>query len=195
MVATVLAPLKSVEVEFCADNGQKVFFKPTRRPERGRIDFAMAKSEHYREMHKVWKEAVPGKIAGVTEEGQKYIRDPLHDKQYSKLAAIMKARGQALPEEREVFASESILTWLFWLRRAVDAGLAKIISGELPSIEQLDSRKRRPRDERFPRRSFILEEPAEESPTEHLTKAMEQLSSSVAAQTAVMQQLLAKLTK
>lgn len=193
MVTVAMLTVKPVEVEFCADNGQKVLFKPTRRAERGRIDFAMVKSEHYREMHKVWKEPVPGKIAGITEGGEKYIRDPLHDKQYAKLAAIIKARGRALPDEREVFESESVLTWLFWLRRIVDSGLGRVLSGELPAIDQLDNRKRNVRDERFPRRSFILEEPPEESPAEQFTKVIERLAANVATQTAVMQQLLAKL--
>jgi hypothetical protein len=193
MVAVVLSPQKPVEVEVAGADAAQLFFRPIRRPVRGRADFSTARTKSALALREHWPEPVPGQILGIDADGTKYLREPLHDKEHAKVAQRIKNKGFVLPDERETFASESIVTWLYWLRRAVDAGLARVVKGELPPIEALEPPRKRPaRDERLPRKAFILDEPGE-SPTAKLATAIENLSANIAVQTGVMQKLLAKL--
>jgi predicted transcriptional regulator len=193
MVAVAAAPVRAVEIEVAGPDATQLSFRPIRRAVRGRADFALAKSKSALALRDVWPEPIPGQVLGIAEDGTKYLREPLYDKEHAKVAQRIKNKGLVLPEERETFASETVITWAYWMRRAVDAGLARIIKGELPPIEELEPpRKKPPRDERLPRKSFILDEPGD-SPSDRLAEAIERLAENTAQQTAVMNQLLAKL--
>ena len=189
------APMRAVEVEVCAPQSRQLFFSPVGKTVRGRVDFAHVKSKAELSLRDTWPDPIPGKIIGINEAGEKYIREPLHDSENTKLRMLIQSRGMVLEDERETFAGESIITWLYWLRRAVDAGLARILKGELPPIEELEpARKRKLHDERLPMKDFIFA-PAEESPLDRMAAAMELLAANTAANTAIMQKVLEKLGK
>lgn len=196
MVAVALSPPASpVEVEMCAPFDRQISFRPIRRVLRGRVDFSRGTTKTAVAMRDAWPEPIPGQIVGISETGEKYIREPLYDKEHVKVAQRIKNKGMMLPDERESFASESIVTWLYWLRRIVDAGHGRVVKGTLPPIEELEpTPRRKPRDESKARKSFILDEP-EESAIEKLADAMDRLATNVAQNTVIMQRLLEKLAK
>lgn len=191
----VAAPVKAVEVEVCAPNNRQYLFPPTGKTLRGRIDFSTVKSKSELSLRDLWPDPIPGKVIGINESGEKYVREPLHDPENTKTRLTIQSRGMVLEDERENFRSESSVTWLYWLRRAVDSGLARVIKGELPPIDELEPpRKRRLHDERQPKKDFILS-PPEESPLDRLAAAMETMATNAAANTQIMQRLLEKLDR
>ncbi len=184
---------RAVEIEVHSANGNQLFFSPIGKALRGHVEFSRYKSKCSSSAGDYWKDPIPGMVIGIDASGAKYVREPLHDKdQFANRQRIAK-RGFELPPEREAYESESLLTWLYHMRRAVDAGLARVLNGELPVIEELDPpTTRKLADPGKPRKNFMFAEP-EESSNDRLAKVFQGMTESLAANTAVMQKLLEKL--
>lgn len=180
MVASKIQP---VEVEVCGPNGQQLVFAPIGRSLRGYVDFSQAKSKSAMSLRDRWPDPIPGQVLGIGEDGAKYVREPLYEPRYSATRKRIDARCVELPPERETFDSETAETWLYWLRRAVDSGLARIIKGELPAIESF------PADVK---KDFIFA-PRKSGPS--LAESLDKMAEAIAANTAVLGELLKKLAK
>jgi len=74
-----------------------------------------------------------------------------------------------------VFQNIDLPTWLFWMKRAVESGIARVTKGELPKA--IDGSKAK--------KNFITHEP-EPSPVDKLTEALER-------QSKLLEKLLARL--
>jgi len=138
-----------LECEAVSPNGRKLFFRPIGRAIRGRVDFSTGESERSFRLKKAWPEPVPGQILGINlDTGEKYVREPLHDNEQTNNRQRVLGRGLALPPERVPFESESLVTWAYWLAKAIESGDLRIVRGKLPSIDSLDGE---------PRKHFITE--------------------------------------
>ncbi|MDY0167441.1 MAG: hypothetical protein RBS80_12910 [Thermoguttaceae bacterium] len=130
-----------VEIECAAPHGRQLFFRPIGKRVRGRVHLT-GRSEAERQIAERWPDPVPGQIIGVdTDTGEKYVREPLHDREHAALARRVRGLGKELPPERENYPSESVSSWLFWMRRAVDSGTAKLLTGTIPDKLPEEPRK------------------------------------------------------
>jgi hypothetical protein len=174
-----------VEVEVCGPAGRQLFFRPIGRALRGRLSFADARTTSQFEQQRRWPEPVPGLVLGVNlATGEKYLRDPIHDPEHRAVQQRIAKYGFQLPPERETFESESLATWIFWLHKAVTAGLARVIKGELPPLDTLEGE---------PRRHFITAPPR--SPNAGMVEAFSALAKAIEANTHVMTAVLDRLEK
>lgn len=181
-----------VEIEVCGPHGSQLYFAPIGRPLRGFVDFTTARSKSALALRDTWPEPVPGKIIGIDANGRKYVREPLHDKDHAKVRQRILNSGHVLPDEREDFESDTAVTWLYWMRRAVDAGLARVVKGDLPPVDQIETERKATWDNSKPRKDFIFAPPAQTA-SDKLAEAVEQLASNIADNTAVLKKLLEKL--
>jgi hypothetical protein len=172
-----------VEVEVSAPNGRKLFFRPIGRPVRGRINFNDARTPAEFQRAQRWPEPVPGVVLGINlDTGEKYMRDPIHDDQYTSVRQRILRYGFQLPPANETFDSESLATWVYWLQRAVEGGCARVIKGELPPVESLEGE---------PRKSFISN--PRRNPNSGMTDALKAMTNALENQTKVFEALLKKL--
>lgn len=74
---------------------------------------------------------LPGVIIGI-EGATGYVRDPLAEDQYAALRAKLREKFHTEPAKREEFAGVDRECWLYWLKRAVDDGRAKLLCGMFP---------------------------------------------------------------
>lgn len=168
-----------VEVEVAAQNGRKLFFRPIGRAVRGRVNFADIDQKRA----KRWPEPIPGIILGLNlETGEKYMRDPIHDDEYTSVRQRILHNGYQLPPSREEFDSESLATWVYWLQRAVDGGCARVIKGQLPAVESIEGE---------PRKSFISN--PRRNPNANMAEAFSAMAKAVENQTKVLEALIKKL--
>ena len=70
-------------------------------------------------------------------------------------------KGLRLEPPRVTFEGIDLPTWYFWIKRAVEDGIAKVVSGKLP--EKIDGK---------PKLSFNINDPPE-SPLDRLAAAMD----------------------
>ncbi len=88
-----------------------------------------------------WPETIPGQVIGLDADGTGYVRDPLHEPGQAANRKRIAASGKSLPPEREEFGVVDRPTWLFWLKRSVEAGHAKVVAGVLP--DKIEGKPRR----------------------------------------------------
>jgi hypothetical protein len=167
-------------VEFDAEN-RNPYFPPLDRAMRGRYDAQLA-ARHDKDAGALLSEipeAIPGQRLAVTESGEAEIVEPLHDPRYAAIAERIKSRGIRLRPERERLAIDKA-TALYWIREAVAAGQARVVSGRLPE-----------RIEGTPKLHFITQ--PHESSEGRLSKALESMAAAQREQTAALLQLVTAL--
>jgi hypothetical protein len=126
-----------VEIEIDTPRNGSLWFRPLQRQLRGRFDFnrvaePMARVAPFE--HKV-PEVFPGlHVALDTEALAAAVIEPLHGPDHQEVRAKLKARGWGLGNEREEIEvkAEALPTWLYWLKRAVEGGTARLVKGKLP---------------------------------------------------------------
>lgn len=147
-----------IEIEVGDDLGRQVKFDPSGKRLRGRMDFSKFMDPALNAKRNAFPEPVPGMIIGVNKAtGQKYHREPLYDPDQKKNRQRIEAKGFALNEPIEYFESESVETWLFWMRRQVDSGKARLITGELPQIHEFEGESKPKKKSKRPRKDFLRE--------------------------------------
>lgn len=124
----------AVEIEVDGDKNQCLAFLPLQRRVRGRFDYMRETEPMAGTMRGEWPQPILGQIIGI-DGAMGYIREPLHDEEHAQAKEKIESRGMSLPDEREEFDSIDVVTWAFWLQRAVDAGHARIVSGTMPKID------------------------------------------------------------
>jgi hypothetical protein len=146
-----------VEVECVPPQGGSLFFQPLQRALRGVIDVRQM-PEADAALLRGWPDPVPGQRVGLTADGVGYVADPVHNN--AALKVKIEALGFRLPPAREEFPDTHAPTFLYWLKRCVDSGLARVVSGTLP--EHIDGK---------PRKRFLS--PEEEDPRDAQVKRLE----------------------
>lgn len=172
-----------VEVAVNTPRAQQLFFRPLARRLRGPADFSNPQTKAEFQLKQVWQEPVPAQVLGINlTTGEKYIREPLHDKEHSTVRNLIERKGYKLPPEREVIEADSIATWVYWLNKEIEAGNMRVIAGTMPQQSDVEGE---------PRLHFIFT--PRESSEAKMAKALDSLTAAVEAQTKMLTAVLAKL--
>jgi len=167
--------VKSVDIDIDGTRNECLDFRPLPgRTVRGRFDLNRVAEPLAKLRTAELPEPVPGQRIGIDAEGVGYVAEPLYDVEHAAVRERIERRGLRLPPQRESFDGIDVVSWLYWLQRAAESGLARVVSGKLP--EKIDGE---------PRKNFITAEP-EKGPLDKLTAAIE-------AQTAMFARLLERL--
>ncbi len=141
-----------IEIEPDNKTNSQLHFLPLGKTIRGRFDFNRD-SEPLAKLHTAeFPEGVPGQRLGLNlDTGEAYIQETLHDERFKAVRQRIEKRGYGLGEQRETFPvkKEEYPTWLFWMKRAVEDGVCRVVKGTLP--EKITGRIRK---------TFVSNEPS-----------------------------------
>lgn len=119
-------------VEFDSPSNACYRFTPIRQVIRGRFDLHRVKEPQAGKLLSHWPEAIPSQILEFDfESGEGAIVEPLWEDRFRALREKIEAKGQKLPDARQVFKLDAA-TFAYWVRGLVETGDAKIVSGKLP---------------------------------------------------------------
>jgi hypothetical protein len=169
-----------VEVEVNGKNNANLFFGPLGRSVRGRFELTNATRHDpaAAALTNRWSEPIPGQRIGIdVDAGEGFLIEPLHDEQYGATRDRIKKTHKIEPA-KQTFPAH-VPTWLYWLKRAVDAGLAKVTAGKLP--DKIEGAK------------MDLFIPHHKSATDKLAAAMERQAAAIEKQNEVFSKLLTTL--
>ena len=126
-----------VEIEIDGPHNENLIFMPIgAKRVRGRFDWRRVREPLAAITAARWPAGgvIPGQRIGLDlETGTGFVVDPLHDDANALTRERIVGQGLALPPARQEFPSVHVPTWLHWIKRAVEAGLAKIVTGALPA--------------------------------------------------------------
>ncbi|MEQ8790252.1 MAG: hypothetical protein RIC55_28410 [Pirellulaceae bacterium] len=149
----------AVEIEIDGPSNEALHFRPLQRSIRGRFDMNRIGEPMARVAATKWPTPIPSQRLGIDANGNGYLIEPLHDIAHAPTREKIDKTGKALEPARQTFDNIDLCTWAFWLRRAVEGGLARVVSGKLPEVEGT------------PRMNFILHDPGP-SQTDTLAEAL-----------------------
>ncbi len=121
---------------------------------RGRFDYARVREPMAAMELANFPFGIPGQRVMIdTEKGVGAVLDPLHDDRNAdlrkKLASKLGIGGMncVIPKDDVVkeypnLGAKETATWLYWMRRAVQGGHAKLIQGDLPTDAQVAGARR-----------------------------------------------------
>ncbi|QDU30598.1 hypothetical protein ETAA8_57440 [Anatilimnocola aggregata] len=171
---------KVFEIEITGGKRNDCFhFRPIGETIRGRFDLNRETEPLARMKIVDFPEPVPGQRIGVDLEfGEGYIIEPLHEPDHVATRKRIEGRGLSIAPARRPFPGVDVSTWLFWLNRGVESGIARVSQGTMP--KKLDGPVKK---------SFItVTKPADNTREDRFLAAMER-------QNELMSALLAKLSK
>jgi hypothetical protein len=168
-------------VEFDADN-RNPYFPPLERVMRGAYSsqIAVRRDKDAGAVLAEFPEPIPGQQLAVNvESGDAAILEPLHDPRFAAIADRIKGRGIRLPEQRESVKCD-LPTLIHWIKEAVEAKQARVVSGSLP--DKIEGK---------PRLHFIVQ--PRESSEAKLAAAIDRMAAAQEQQTEAITKLLAAL--
>jgi hypothetical protein len=131
-----------VEVVIDGPRNQNLYFRPLQRSLRGTFDVNRIPEPHARTLVTELPWPIPGLHVVVDfEKRTAAVVEPLYAPEHQAIREKIEARKMKLGPELEEFQDADVNTWGFWLRRAVANGVAKIVSGKFPEIDQAKARK------------------------------------------------------
>ena len=120
-----------LEIEIDGKENECLHFRPLQRSIRGRFDFARLREPMADTLRSTWPEAIPSQRIGI-DGADGFVLEPLHDAEHSQTRERIEGQGMKLADAKETFADIDLPTWLFWIKHAVESGIAKVVSGKLP---------------------------------------------------------------
>lgn len=127
----------NVEITIDSPRNSCAYFRPLDRSVRGRFMLSRVKEPTAMSFRDRIPEDVAGQTIGIdTDTGTGYLMEPLH--QDERVKAYAAKRGKRLEPARQEFAGVEVNAWLFWMRRLVDSGLARVVNGKLPETVEYD---------------------------------------------------------
>jgi hypothetical protein len=127
-----------VEIEVDNAQNRNLFFLPLQRPVRGRLDFGREADPEAIRLTRDFPTPIPGqRIQFDADREEAALLEPLHGEDHRALRELIARKNYgALEPERQVFPvpKDQQPTWFYWLRRAVNAGLARVVRGALPEL-------------------------------------------------------------
>jgi hypothetical protein len=168
---------KVFEIEIDGPRNERLMFPPLQRSLRGRFDVNRVLEPEARRLSNKIPTAIPGmRLSADLATGECAVIEAIHEDRPLK-ARLAASRPVEFAPEREVAQNAHLPTWLYWMKRAVESGVARIVRGELPQ-----------RIEGEPQKNFYTPPAPKNDTNERLAAALE-------AQTAVMTKLLEHLAK
>ena len=171
-----MVAINAIEIAVEGPHNENLFFRPLQRAIRGRLDLMKIGEPMAKVKTTEWPDPIPGQRLGIDPDGNGYVAEPLHDDEYATIKEQIEKRGQKLEPDIVEYENIDLPTWLYWIKRAVEDGICKLIKGKLPAKIEGEIRK-----------NFIVSRP-KQSEAQSLTAAIER-------QTQVFERLLAKLDK
>ena len=173
-----------LEIEVDSPLNRDLYFPPTGRRVRGRIDVARAVKfdGDATSLLQKWPTPIPGQRIGFdadTEEG--YLAEPLYETEHTVTRELIESCKFKLEPKRTDFKAAHKPTWLFWLKSAVESGHARVTAGELPETIEGE-----------PQTAFIIQK-TKDSNT-RLAEALERQTAALERQSDAMTKLLVELT-
>jgi hypothetical protein len=121
-----------IEIEVDGPRNDCLYFQPAATRIRGRFDMNRVAEPNARAALNVWPEPIPGQRIRVNvSTGESFIIEPLYEQQFRRIREKLEKKSMQLPAE-SVPIKESLATVLFWVKRAIESGYARLVSGELP---------------------------------------------------------------
>ncbi len=125
---------KTLELEIDSADNSSLFFRPLGRKLRGRLEWARCKNPLAVVTGQNWG-TIPGQRVRIDLDGRKaFIIEPIHHPENAALLRKIEKAGLSLAAAEETFNLDEngLATWIFWIKRAVEDGNARILSGVLP---------------------------------------------------------------
>lgn len=164
----------TITIEATGPQNACLFFAPLKRAIRGRFD-ALRATRYDAGAVKLlteWPQPVPGQRLRLNlDTGEASVIEPLHEAEFAAIRAKIERTGRLEPSAQPTPAH--VPTWLYWMKRAVESGMAVVVEGKLP--DEIDGE---------PQLSFFSRPRVSE--TARLAKAIE-------SQTETLNKLLAEL--
>lgn len=132
----MLTMARIAEIEIATKECRNLYFAPIQRRIRGRFDFRDVAEKESGKFVKDWP-AIPGQRLHLNfDTGEAAIVEPLRDAENESLRMRLETSfARRTPIAREEFKGIDTATWAYWMRRAIDAGHAKLVAGKLPEGE------------------------------------------------------------
>lgn len=131
-----------IEVAIQNDMNANLFFRPIGRSIRGRFDYLKVKETLAREKLDSFPEGIPGQRLAINpQNGEAFVIEPLHSPEHAELKSKLEKSGYSFAPAREKIETPHVPSWLFWLKRAIESGLAKLVAGRIP--ETIEGKPRR----------------------------------------------------
>jgi hypothetical protein len=125
-----------IEIEVANDANADLFYLPLGKRLRGKVDFLKVNEAEAIKLAREYPQGIPGQRLVIdTEAATAAVVEPLHEPQHAAVREKVAAKGFGLPPAREEAAGVDVPTCLFWARRAVEGGLAKVVRGSIPKVE------------------------------------------------------------
>jgi hypothetical protein len=147
--------MKAVEITVDGSRNECLSFRPLPGITiRGRFDYQRVAEPLAKLKTEQWPLPIVGQVLGVDENGNGFIREPLHDAEHGATKQRIEKEGWGLPDEMQTFKGIHIPSWHYWMMRAVESGYCSVVKGELPAKISK------------PRKNFIVrEEPTQQEQT------------------------------
>lgn len=125
--------MKPVEIEIDGPRNESWHFPPGGFDVRGRFDLLRVAEPMARSKSHEWPSPIPSQRLGVDESGCGYLVESLHEPEFAALREKIESIPKKLPPaKRDLGKVTDEASWVYWLKRAVESGLAKITKGSLP---------------------------------------------------------------
>jgi hypothetical protein len=168
-----------VEVEVNVPN-TNWHFRPLQRAIRGPFDMAKMNEPLAKIEAANWPLPIPGQRLGIDREGIGYLEEPLHAPAHAAVREKIEKRGMRFEPVLQTFPGIDVVSWHFWLMRAVECGLVTVVKGSLPTAI----------DATLARKDYI-NAPAQPTANDRLTAAIEAQTHAFRDLTAAITQLVA----
>jgi hypothetical protein len=133
-----------IEIEADEKHNRSMFFLPLQRPIRGRLDFGREADPEAIRLTRDFPTPIPGqRIFFDPDREEAAVVEPLHGDEHKALRELIASKnlGALDPERVTVPApKDTHRTFYYWLRRAIDAGLARVVRGTIPDMEEIQKR-------------------------------------------------------
>lgn len=125
-----------IEIEVANDANADLFYLPLGKRLRGKVDFLKVNEAEAIKLAREYPQGIPGQRLVIdTEAGTAAVVEPLHEPQHAAVREKVAAKGFGLPPAREEAAGVDVPTAVYWLKRAVDSGLARLVRGGIPKVD------------------------------------------------------------
>jgi len=135
-----------IEVEIAGPTCGNLLFKPCERVVRGRYEVGLATATDPAAgmVTQKYGGTIPGQVLGLDlDTGRGYVREPLWTEEWRELRARLDHHRFKLEPPEAEFKDVHVPTWVYWLARAVEGGIAKLLKGSLPKSHQVDGKPRK----------------------------------------------------